>query len=324
MPRDCIENSIFGDEYEDTTVLPEDHFNMDFIARYTTQTGLITSNRRINNLVSPFRLFMDIYARLQNPISATSFKIEEYFEQVTPPIVKQRGDAIKVLRIPTRYSQVNIMPIISLINRSNEMIRELADIRYAMGESLINTLEKNINWDREVGSFYSNIDAYIEVFFHDIVMKWRQWTEVVNLQGGPYSLKRDCPYSLKRILYRKFWSNHFCFRTSKDTSLTEFKRLVNCASNEIYYTPCQEKNMFGVFLDLDECVLILTSPIGSPANSSIGYNNGVTIGGREKVTGTVRIVIGNYISPENYRSLNNMVFFYIHLACIYTFSENAQ
>ena len=324
MFEDNTEKNLFDDPYEDTTILADDSSNFEFIARYSRRPELVTSNVMPASSKSPFKLFTDVYMNLQNPVASTKFRIEDYFEGTDSPIIEIKGKEMETHRLHHKDKKFNTIPLIILRNGSNDNLMKLQEIRENMC-----TVMRNFGLMKEESKgkyefLHLSIDAYVTNFFADISLKWLQWVEAVNFRGGTHQLKIHHPYTLSTMLKEKFFRNHFCFKIAGESSLKDFKSSINNAVIPPVSEHHCEHNRFGLFINLDQGVAVFVSPIKKRLGTALGGTGCGTACPTRRGKDTIQVVTGSHITRENSQAVNDLLYFYVHLACIYTFAENVQ
>lgn len=275
--------------------------NRSFI-NHVTETRYFRCNlRRIEGYKSPFKLFKDLYVSLQMARPIVMTDLGKFFEIAPDERNINFEKNIDTCREHPKY--VNIVPLILFVHVKTKSQQSLSQFiitrqyhfHLHAGKLLLNKIHSR-NKSFEI---YNFIDTYVSSLFDDMIHKWFQWTELIIQNGGTYTLKQTNGNFLKRLLYQKFWNDHFYIQDSRKYSVNQFKSCVHANIAE-------HINRFGCWMDIQNNIIIFASTIYEA--------NG-------KVSRTVNAIC---YSNHKVKQICYLMSFYINLASISCFTSNVR
>ncbi|CCF57142.1 hypothetical protein KAFR_0C01490 [Kazachstania africana CBS 2517] len=217
-----------------------------------------------SDLTAPaFKLFKDIYANLQKPSHSYPSPMYHVYFLNDDGNHKDENETLIDQESSVSTFSIDIIPAtLNRINKSNPKL--MKSIKFYF-HTLCFLTDKCQHCDIEefdlAKSWKRIIDNYINLVCQNYIGTWLQWVNLINENGGKYTLINNRLTDLLNLVMRKFHKVYFVYKDSKTCTIDEFKNKL---------IKHKHKVTFGVWIDSRNKVLILANSYQKITISTLG------------------------------------------------------
>ncbi|SMN21892.1 similar to Saccharomyces cerevisiae YOL104C NDJ1 Meiosis-specific telomere protein [Maudiozyma saulgeensis] len=275
--------------------------NRSFVNLVSEARHLRFNFKRTGPNKSPFNLFKVLYMGLQMERPIILKDLSKFFD-IVPNEIHINYEKRK-FKYEEESNCINIIPLILFVHVKSKGQESCSDL-IIIKQQHIQLYAKKLLFNKipkgnKSFEMYTFVDSYISSLFDDMIYKWFQWTNLVTKNGGTYTLRETNMSVLKRLLYQKFWEDHFFLQDSKEYSVNQFKSCVHTNNKG-------NSSRFGCWVDIQNDIIIFASTIyeanGKPS----------------------RTVNAMCYSNQNVKQICYLLSLYINLASISCFASNVR